>query len=62
MYFIPLNNYAIHTTIKSDGNARFKVSWFNPLTGEYSDKKVIENSNWKEYIPYWKDQLNILIL
>jgi hypothetical protein len=62
MYFIPSENYAIHTTIKSDGNARFKVTWFNPLTGEYSDEQVIENSTWKEYIPYWKDQPNVLIL
>jgi hypothetical protein len=62
MYFIPSENYAIHTTIKSDGNARFKVTWFNPLTGEYSDEQMIENSTWKEYISYWKDQPNVLIL
>jgi len=62
MYFIPSNNYAIHTTIKGDGDLQLKVTWFNPLKGEYSDEQVVENSGWKEYIPYWKDQPNILIL
>jgi hypothetical protein len=62
LYFISGDHYAIHTTIPEGDKKKFKVTWFNPLSGEYTEQKTMDYSSWMEFKPYWSGQANILII
>ena len=51
MYLIPADNYAIRNLLKEI--EKVKVTCLHPLKGKYSETNMVDNSQWREFIPEW---------
>jgi hypothetical protein len=59
LFLCPPENFAFHV---HDIQQDVKITWFNPLTGEYLDMGEETIGEWQEFRSPWDEQMAILVL
>jgi hypothetical protein len=62
MYLVLAESQQINTTIPKPQNGQIEASWFNPFTGEYSEKVKLNWTGWQEFKSPWAKTTSVLII
>jgi hypothetical protein len=62
LYLVLAESEQINTTIPKPQNGQIEASWFNPFTGEYSEKVTLNWTGWQEFKSPWEKTTSVLII
>jgi hypothetical protein len=62
LYLLPKENDATHIILPQEAEKHVRVTWFNPLSGEYLERGELDLQQWHGFESPWKNQIAVLIL